>query len=64
VSRPPTASLPLDRILAAVTARHLYEIHKDDEGFWELERYERLSPVAPHAVTSRAAVAAVRSALT
>ena len=52
------------RILVSVTARHVYTIHKDDEGFWELERYEQLSPVAHDAVTSRAAAAAVRSALT
>lgn len=36
-----TVSLPLGRILVAVTARSLYTIHEDDEGFWELERYER-----------------------
>ena len=39
-----TASLPLGRILVAVSARNLYTIHEDDEGFWELERYERPSP--------------------
>lgn len=36
-----TVSLPLGRILVAVTARNLYTIHEDDDGFWELERYDR-----------------------
>jgi len=25
----------------ASTARNLYTIHEDDDGFWELERYDR-----------------------
>ena len=36
-----TVSLPLGRILVAITAGSLYTIHEDDEGFWELERYGR-----------------------
>ena len=36
-----TASLPLGSILVAVTARNLYAIHEDDDGFWELERFDR-----------------------
>ena len=36
-----TVSLPLGRILVAMTARNLYTIHEDDDGFWELERYDR-----------------------
>ena len=36
-----TASLPLGRILVAITARNLYTIHEDDDGFWELERFDR-----------------------
>jgi hypothetical protein len=36
-----TASLPLGRILIAITARNLYTIHEDADGFWELERFDR-----------------------
>ena len=36
-----TASLPQGRILVAITATNLYTIHEDDDGFWELERYDR-----------------------
>lgn len=36
-----TASLPLGRILVAITVRNLYTIHEDNDGFWELERFDR-----------------------
>ena len=36
-----TATLPLGRILIAITSRNLYAMHENDEGFWELERYDR-----------------------
>jgi hypothetical protein len=36
-----TVSLPLGRILVALTGRSLYTIHEDQDGFWELERFDR-----------------------
>lgn len=36
-----SVSLPLGRILVAITNGNIYTVHEDDDGFWELERFPR-----------------------
>ena len=36
-----SVSLPLGRRILAISARHVYAVTEDDDGFWALERYTR-----------------------